>query len=133
MKKIKLKRALQPSDGIKAMVSLKEYNDSKDKFLIFKVDENHQYVFKTLSTQMKFASEMNCCDDHFLHDEYCFFDGNHKRVRDYVTLTARFYHPLLQKQVVLATMRCKHENENIIGIFWRQFNEAYKQVYITLL
>ena len=133
MKKIKLKRALQPSDGIKAVVSLKEYNDSKDKFLIFKVDENHQYVFKTLSTQMKFASEMNCCDDNFLYDEYCFFDGNHKRVRDYVKLTASFYHPLLQKQVVLATMPCKHENEKIIGIFWRQFNEAYKQVYITLL
>ena len=103
MKKIKLKRALQPSDGIKAVVSLKEYTDIKDRFLIFKVDENHQYVFKK-STQIKFASEMNCCNDHFLHDEYCFFDGNHKRVRDYVTLTASFYHPLLHKQVVLATM-----------------------------
>ena len=38
----------------------------------FKIDENDQYVFKTSSTQMKFASEMNCCGNHFLHDEYCF-------------------------------------------------------------
>ena len=45
--KIKLKRALQPSDGIEAVVSLKEYTDIKDKFLIFKIDENDQYVLKT--------------------------------------------------------------------------------------
>ena len=62
-----------------------------------------------------------------------FFDGNHKRVWDYVTLMVSFYHPLLQKQVVLATMQCKHENEKFNRIFWEQFNEAYKQVYITLL
>ena len=68
--KIKLKRALQPSDGIEAVVSLKEYTDMRDKFLILKIDENDQYVFKTSSTQMKYASETNCCGDHFLHDEY---------------------------------------------------------------
>ena len=67
-----MKRALEPSDGIEAVVSLKEYTDIKDKFLIFKIDENDQYVFKTSST-MKFASEMNYCGDHFLHDEYSFF------------------------------------------------------------
>ena len=68
--KIKLKRALQPSDGIEAVVSLKEYTDMRDKFLILKIGENDQYVFKTSSTQMKYASETNCCGDHFLHDEY---------------------------------------------------------------
>ena len=46
---------------------------------------------------------------------------------------ASFYYPLLQKQVVLATMQCKHENEKFNRIFSEQFNEAYKQVYITLL
>ena len=129
---IRLKRALEPSDGIEVVVILKKYNDIKDKFLIFKIDENDQYVFKTSST-MQFASEMNCCGDHFLHDEYIFFDRNHKRVRDYVTFMASFYYPLLQKQVVLATMQCKHENEKFNRIFSEQFNEAYKQVYITLL
>ena len=79
---IKLNRFLQPSDGIEAVVSLKEYTDIKDKYPIFKTDENDHYVFKTTSTQMELASEMNCCVDHFRHDEYCFFDENHKRVRD---------------------------------------------------
>ena len=65
-----MNRVLQPSDGIEAVVSLKEYTDIKDKFPIFKIDENDQYVFKTTSTQMELASEMNCCGDHFLHDEY---------------------------------------------------------------
>ena len=68
---IRLKRALEPSDGIEVVVILNEYNDIKDKFLIFKIDENDQYAFKTSST-MQFASEMNCCGDHFLHDEYFF-------------------------------------------------------------
>ena len=49
------------------------------------------------------------------------------------TTTANFYHPLLQKQVVLATMQCKHKNEKFIGIFWEQLRETYKQIHITLL
>ena len=115
------------------MVSMPWYTDLKNKLFIFKIDENDQYVFKTSLRQMKFASKKNCCGHHFLHDEYWFFDGNHKRVCDYVTLTASFYHPTLQKPVVLATMQCKHNNEKFIETFWKQFNEAFNQVYITLL
>ena len=136
-KDFKWKNKVEKSSCNQAMVSkpwlVSRSTVIKDKFLVSKIDKNDQYASKTSSIQIKFASEMNCNCDHFLHDECCFFDGNHKRVRAYVTLTASFYHSLLQQQVVRTTMQCKHENEKFIGIFWEQFNEAYKQIYITLL
>ena len=46
--------------------------------------------------------------DHFLKHAYCHFHDNHKRVKEFVTLTASVYHPLLRKQLILATMNCKH-------------------------
>ena len=56
-----------------------------------------------------------------------FFDGNHKGVKQYVTLTTSAYHPLLCKQVVLVIMQCKQEDKENIEIFWRVFNKAYKE------
>ena len=76
---------------------------------------------------MKIAQRMDEGNSHFLHDEYCHFDGNHKRVKSFVTLTARVYHPLLKKQMILATMTCKHEHSNNIELFWRLFNKCYKE------
>ena len=39
--------------------------------------------------------------DHFMAKEYCFFNGNHKRCRGYVTLGCYVYHPLLGKIIRL--------------------------------
>ena len=64
---------------------------------------------------------------HFLSEEFCCYDGNHKRTKNYVTLTASVYHSLLQKQVTLAIMECKHEDTSCIETFWRLFNEAFKK------
>ena len=66
-----------------------------------------------------------------MHEEYCHFDGNHKRVKAFVTLTAGVYHPLLQKQVILATMNCKHKDSNYVAEFWLKFNGVYKKVNTT--
>ena len=80
---------------------------------------------------MKIALEMHFEGDHFLKDEYCHFDSNHKRVREFITLTASVYHPLLRKQLVPATLNCKHEDSNYIAEFWRKFNEAFQKVNKT--
>ena len=45
--------------------------------------------------------------EHFLKEEYCFFDGKFKRCRDFVTLTASVYHPLLNRQIPYAVMRTR--------------------------
>ena len=109
--KVKLKKEIEPSETIVDVKELKTYCDSRDKALIYEIDENRQLVFKSSRNQMQRAMEMNHTGDHFLGEEYCCFDGNFKRCRDYVTLTASVYHPMLKKQKVLATMQCKHENE----------------------
>ena len=64
--------------------------------------------------------------NNLLKDEYCYFDGKHGRVRNYATLTASLYYPVLQKQVSLASMECKHDDSINVELFWRVFNDAYK-------
>ena len=126
--KNKQKKVLQPCDGFDTIEELKAYTDTKDKLLIYDINNNDQYVFKTSTKMMQIAHDMNVCCDHFLSEEYCFFDGNHKRVRGFVTLTASMYHPLLQRQTILATTQCKHENKKFVEIFWRVYNRAYKDI-----
>ena len=130
--KVKQKKALQPSGaGFEAIKELKTCTDSQDPYLIHVINENEQYVFKTSPIQMKIAYSMDTDGDHFVHEEYCHFDGNHKRVKAFVALTASVYHPLLQKQVIFATMNCKHEDSSYVAEFWRKFNDAYRKVNTT--
>ena len=130
--KVKQKKVLQPDGvGFKAIKELKVYTDLQDPFLIHNVNDSQQSIFKTSTSQIKTALEIDFKGDHFLKDEYCHFDGNHKRVREFVTLTASVYHPLLRKQLVLATMNCKHEDSNYVAEFWRKFNKAFRKVNKT--
>ena len=62
--------------------------------------------------------------DHFLSEEFCFFDGKVKRVKSFTSLTASIYHPMLRKQKILATMECKGENSQNVAEFWALFNQA---------
>ena len=38
---------------------------------------------------------------------------------------------LLRKQLVPATMNCKHEDSNHVAEFWQKFNDAFKKVNTT--
>ena len=45
--------------------------------------------------------------------------GGHLHVtKQYVSLTASVYHPVLRKLVSLATMECSGENTSTISLFW---------------
>ena len=70
---------------------------------------------------MDIAIKMNKDGDHFLKEEYCYFDRKVKQCKNYVTLTASTYHPL-------AVMEAETENSENIELFWTLFNEAYKVV-----
>ncbi|XP_066927735.1 uncharacterized protein [Clytia hemisphaerica] len=130
--KIKQKKVMEPHGGsFEAVRNLKTYTDTQDPLLIKTIDENNELVFKTSTLEMKIAKNMEASGEHFLSKEYCHFDGNHKRVKNYVTLTASVYHPMLRKQLVLASMNCKHEDETYVQLFWRNFNDAFKQVNLT--
>ena len=113
--KTKQKSKIQPNgDGFAAASEMKTYTDLQDLLLIYAMNGNEQYVFKTSTAQMKIALKMDKESDYFMHNEYCHFDGNHKRVKIFVTLTVSVYHLILKKQIVLATMNCKHEDSNYI-------------------
>ena len=61
----------------------------------------------------------------------CFFDGKVKRCKNFVTLTASVYHPMLQKQLRLATTECKSEDSTNIGRLQNNFNKTLKDVMKT--
>ena len=130
--RVKQKKASQPS-GIRfeAFKELKISTDLQDLYLILVINENEQYVFKFSPTQMKIACSMDTDGDHFMHEEYCHFDRNHKRVKAFVTLTASVYHSLLKKQVILVAMNSRHEDSNYVAEFWRKFNDAHRKVNTT--
>ena len=63
-----------------------------------------------------------------LNEEFCFFDGKYKRCKGFITLTASMYHPLLRKQIVLATMERESENTETVTLFGSLFNEVLRKV-----
>ena len=76
-KKVKQKKSLQPSGvGFEVIRKLRFYMDLQDPYFIDVINENEQYVFKISSTQMKIACSTDTDGDHFMHEEYCRFDGN---------------------------------------------------------
>ena len=68
-------------------------------------------LFKSSITAWPIASEMNINSERFKSQQYAHFDGNKKRVLKMTVLTLSIYHPLLQKQKLLATIDCESENK----------------------
>lgn len=129
------KKEIHPScENFEAVVTFELYCDEKDNLLVYKVNDSRgnldmpSFVFKTNRERMDIAMKMNKDGDHFLQEEYCYFDGKVKRCRNYVTLTASTYHPLQKKQIPLGIMEAERENSENIELFWTLFNEAYKVV-----
>ena len=77
---------------------------------------------------MKAALNMDRNREHFLKDEYCFFDRKFKRCQNCVTLTASAYHLLLKRQIPLAVMEAEQESSENIALFWSLFNEGLQKV-----
>ena len=98
-----------------------------DKFLVYSIDENNQTIFKTSQEKMMIAMKLDCDSNSYLSNEFCCFDGMVNRTKSFTTLTASIYNPLLQKQIPLAIMECRSEDSHNIEIFWRKFNEAYRE------
>ena len=62
--------------------------------------------------------------NHYLSNAFAYFDGNEKRTKRMTVLTLSTYHPLLRKQIILATMDCESENKDNCELFWRTWNDA---------
>lgn len=134
--KEKVKKYIEPhGHNFEAVVSFKEYCDKKDPFYIYKINDRRgspdqpSFVVRTSSSKLNVALNMDCNGDHFLSSEFCFFDGKRKRCRGFVTLTASVYHPLLRKQVPLATMEAESEDQTNITLFWNLLNECLRKIF----
>ena len=82
---------------------------------------------------MKIALNMGREGEHFMREEYCYFDGKVKRCRNFVTLTASTYHPILKKQIPLAIMETEKEDSENIELFWTLFNTSIKKAGVITL
>ena len=106
----------------------------KDPLYIYKINDNTgnpdrtSFVFKLSTLKAKIAINMDRDKKHFLAQEFCFFDGKHKRAKGYVTLTASVYHPLLRRQIPLAAVESVSENTENVTLFWELFNEVIEKV-----
>ena len=72
---------------------------------------------------MKAALNMEQNGEHFLKDEQKF-----KRCRNFVTLKASIYHPLLKRQIPLAVIEAEQESSENIALSWSLFNEGLQKV-----
>ena len=126
-----VRRDLNPlGENFEGLVTFKHHCDKKDTFYVYKINDSRgnpdspTYVFKTSRTKLNIANNMNKDSDHFLNMEFYFFDGKKRRCRNYTTLTASVYHPLLKKQISLAIMETEAEDSQCITLFWTLFQEA---------
>ena len=133
--KKKIKRDMEPvGHDYEAIITFKQYCDKNDIFYVYKINDNRgnpdkpSFVFKMGAEKARMAINMDRDGDHYLRDEFCFFDGKRKRCRGFVTLTASAYHPLLRKQVPLAIMEATAEDTPNIKLFWTLFNEVLQKI-----
>ena len=121
--------------SLSAVADLKSTTDTQDQYYIYKINDinlngNMSYVFKSSRIMANLAIKMdeNGDGDDPIKTEHVYFDGMHKRVNNWKTLTAWVYHPASRKLLRLATMECKGENTESVKKFWTLFNEVLREV-----
>lgn len=77
-------------ENFEAVVSFKLYCDNQDNLFIYKVNDRcgnpdlSFFVFiKSSRERMKIALSMDREGDHFMQEEYCYFDGKVKRCHNF--------------------------------------------------
>ena len=58
--------------GFEGVKNLKAWTDAIVKHLIYKINAEEEYVFKTFKSKLVIASKMNSVD-HYLSEEFLFF------------------------------------------------------------
>ena len=132
-------RAIHRSDQLESFAHINRIQESllksnKDRYLVYKwectlMGGKASYVFKTTTVSMKIAGMMAGKikvggDYSSLAREPAFFDGMHKRVKFYVTLTSWVFHPPICSMLMLAVMDTPREHSDDIEIFFDTFNKA---------
>lgn len=118
--------------SIDALNKLKLDTEKTDRYYIFDIQDaslsenarTTSHVFKMSKIAAKIAINMDKDGQHFMGTEYCFFDGNHKRCRGFITLGCYVYHPLLRRIIRLASMEVGTEDSEAVQKSWSLFNKV---------
>jgi len=119
-----MKAHIEPvGDNFEAMVTFKGYCDKKDQYYVYKINNRQgnsdkpSFAFKTSEQKATMAFNMDRDDKHYLWNDFCFFEGQHKRCPGFVTLTASAFNILLQNQVTLGIMEAQTKNTENVSLF----------------
>ena len=133
-----IKLTTGPEDEIEAFCNLakiKEEADTIDTNLIYAlncgaINSGPTYVFKMSRYALETAVKMDINRKpvkgkiSLLSREKAFFDSMHSHCRVYKTLILWTQHPGMHHMNRLAMMECKHEDTEMVSIFFWLFNEA---------
>lgn len=106
--------------------------DKIDKYFIYALNDKRlngkpTFVFKTSSGMIQIATQMDASGDSYLAEQFCFLDGQHRRVKGFVTLGLHVYHPLLCRIIKLATIEVEKECAEAVEIFFNLWNEVLQK------
>ena len=125
----------QEVQSLAAVGDLKAVTDTTDKYYIYRINDqnlngNLSYVFKSSRKMAELAIKMDhdSNGEDPMKNEVIYFDGMHKRVKQWKTLTAWAYHPPTRRLLRYATMECKGETTESVTLFWQLFNRILQEV-----
>jgi hypothetical protein len=113
----------------------KELDAHLGRFYIYDINDYRcnnkpSHVFKSspLAAEMMLGMDKDNPNANELQSEVCYFDGMHKRVHGYKTLTLWLYNIICRKLMRLATMEVVSEKEPYIVIFFQLINEMLAEL-----
>ena len=120
-----LKKSGQSSSSMQAVQDLQRNLPEDDRFLIYTItNRDTTTVFKTSRFLLCLTSDMDMNGEHYLVEEFAFFDAMHGRVKAHATFSLHVYHPLVRKLIRIASMELPSESTKTIAFFVRMLNEG---------
>ena len=124
----------QKVQSLAAVGDLKAVTDTTDKYYIYRINDqnlngNLSYVFKSSRKMAELAIKMDqdSNGEDPMNNEVIYFDGMHKRVKQWKTSTAWAYHPQTRRLLRYATMECKGETIESVTCSGNCLTEFFKR------
>ena len=135
IKRSMLSKAKVEKHSLSAVAEIKTYTDTKDSYYIFRINDQNMngqpsFVFKTSRQMAEIAIQMDqsASNKSALKEEYCYFDGMHRRCEGWKTLTLWVFHSPSRKLLRLASMEVKGETSKMVALFWKSFAQVVSNV-----
>lgn len=131
--------------SIQAMLDHQKSVEEHDKYLLFEFNLQGmqrnlpEYAFKTCKASLQLALHMDAKNpmtnsmvingrsvENPMCSEYAFFDGQHSRVKGFITLALYTTMAAAKKLVTLARCEVRTESSQTVGLFFYLFNKALR-------